>query len=189
MRLGYALLRTSDESGVEQTARLFDAGCEKVYLERPQRQPRLARDSSPIEQRQPRLAHVLGCLKPRDILVVDDLTRLTQANGTLSMVLATLRILDAGFIALSDGLDTVDGPHDQIFRIFEALDRFHQDRTTPGQFMTDTEIAAAREMLSSRALSISQVAKKLGVSTSVLVQNLGPSEMVAKLLITSLQLR
>ncbi|MER8847024.1 hypothetical protein [Mesorhizobium australicum] len=70
MRLGYALLKPSEEDGAAQTARLLKAGCDRVYLERIARRPQMYGMSPVHQQRQPRLARLLGSLKAQDVLVV-----------------------------------------------------------------------------------------------------------------------
>lgn len=174
MRLGYALLKVTDEDGAAQTARLLKAGCDRVYVEK--------------SFRQPRLVTLLGDIKSGDVLVVDDLSRLAPTPGKLSMVLGSLRILDAGLVSIADEIDTVDWLPNQAARVFEAFDRLDHVRKANNDDFDDKQVAAARVMLSSQTMSVAEVAAQLGVKENVLLQKLGANWLVAQVLISSLHL-
>lgn len=57
------------------------------------------------------------------MLVVDDHARLASTPGKACAVFASLRILEAGFAALEDGIDTVQGLPNQVFEVFVAFDK------------------------------------------------------------------
>lgn len=183
MRLGYALLKPSEEDGAAQTARLLKAGCDRVYLERIARRPRMCGMSPVHQQRQPRLARLLGSLKAQDVLVVDDLTRLTHTAGKACAALASLRILEAGFVSLADGIDTVQGPSNQVFEVFAAFERFPRSGAARRKALDEHEIQAARAMLASQAMPLTAVAAELDVTTGMLLDSLGPKAFAAQLLI------
>ncbi|CAN7754730.1 recombinase family protein [Mesorhizobium sp. LjNodule214] len=164
----------TDEDGAAQTARLLKAGCDRVYLER--------------SFRQPHLVTLLGTIKSGDVLVVDDLSRLAPTPGKLSMVLGSLRILDAGLVSIADKIDTVDWLPNQAARVFEAFDRLDHPRKADNDDLDNKQIAAARLMLSSQTMSVPEVAAQLGVKESVLLQKLGANWLVAQVLISSLHL-
>ncbi|WP_027061186.1 recombinase family protein [Mesorhizobium loti] len=109
MRLGYALLNVTDEDGAIQILRLLKAGCDRVYVER--------------SNHQPRPTSLLGAINSGDVIVVDDLSRLAATPGKLSMALGSLPILDAGLVSLGDEIDTGEYLPEHVARIFAAFDR------------------------------------------------------------------
>jgi hypothetical protein len=174
MRLGYALLNITDDDGAIQTSRLLKAGCDRVYVER--------------SVHQPRLTSVLGAIRSGDVIVVDDLSRLAATTGKLSLVLGSLRILDAGLVSLGDEIDTREQLPDNVGRIFAAFDRLGRHQVADNDDVDARQIETARILLSSQSMSVPDVAAQLGLKESVLLRRLGANWLFAQVLISSMRL-
>ena len=174
MLIGYARVSTDDQNLDLQTAALTAAGCERVFTE----------TASGAKADRPALAEALAFMRDGDTLVVWKLDRLARS---LRQLLETIeRLDDAGvqFRSLTEAIDTTTPGGRLVFSVFGAIAEFERalivERTNAGlaharskgriggrpKKMTADDVQAAQALLAQ--LSVSETARRLGVSVSTL---------------------
>lgn len=133
MRIGYARVSTEDQNLDLQREALREAGCDIVHEDHGYSGGNILR---------PGLAAAIGGLRPGDILVVWKLDRLGRSLGNLVALLEEIRDAGAGFVSLSEAIDTNTASGRLIFHVLGAIAEFERslisERTRAG-------MAAARK--------------------------------------------
>jgi len=96
MKLGYARISTREQDLGIQEENLKKAGCERIFTE----------TASGGRWDRPELQKLLDHLREGDIVVVHKLDRLTRSLKDLLTILDQLRVKKAGFLSLTENLDT-----------------------------------------------------------------------------------
>ena len=178
--IGYARVSTSDQSLELQLDALKEAGCRRVFED----------TASGASRARPQLREALGFLRPGDTLVVWLLDRLARSLQQLIETIEELHRRSCGFRSLTEAIDTTTAGGRLIFHIFGALAEFERgiirERTIAGleaarargrkggrpKLMTDQSLIIARALLRDGLLTVSEVAKQLGVSQATLYKYL-----------------
>jgi len=178
MKVGYARVSTSDQDPGLQVDALKKAGCDKIFTE----------TASGAQRDRPQLAEALKYMRDGDTLVVWKLDRLARSMKQLLATVDDLRERGVEFRSLTEAMDTSTPGGRLTFHIFGALAEFERElireRTRAGlaqarkqgriggrpKKLTIKDLEAAKGMLV--ALSVGEVAKRLGVSKSTLYAHL-----------------
>jgi DNA invertase Pin-like site-specific DNA recombinase len=127
MKLGYARVSTGDQNPDLQLDALKLAGCERVYIDKGQGGAKRSR---------PQLDKCLAALKPGDVLTVWKLDRLGRSLPHLVAVLEDLKKRGAGFVSLTEAIDTETAAGRLLGHIIGALAEFERalitERTRAG---------------------------------------------------------
>lgn len=176
MLLGYAR-----ESMDEQTTRLqLDAletvGCDRTYFER----------ASGASADRPVLTELVECLSAGDTVVVWRLDRLGCSLTHLIKIVQRLEAAGVGLRSLTEGIDTTTANGHLLFRLFGALAGFERElireRTRAGLAaarargrkrgrpakLSPEKVQIAIQLLSGPEMTVSEVARMLGVHRSTL---------------------
>lgn len=180
MLIGYARVSTQDQNPQLQLDALTQAGCEKVFVEK----------ASGAQRDRPELKAALEFLRPGDTLVVWKLDRLARSLKQLIETVESLEQQEMGFRSITEAIDTTTSGGRLVFHIFGALAEFERsiirERTLAGlasarargrmggrpRGLSDEDIAAAKAMLRDPAITVVQVAERLGVVPSTLYRYL-----------------
>jgi DNA invertase Pin-like site-specific DNA recombinase len=99
MKYGYARVSSIDQNQARQIKQLQEAGCEMIYQEK----------ISGATLNRPELQKVLDELKPGDVLVVSDLTRISRSTRDLFDLVETIKNKGASLKSIKDTwLDTTE---------------------------------------------------------------------------------
>jgi DNA invertase Pin-like site-specific DNA recombinase len=180
MLVGYARVSTHDQNLSLQLDALQAVGCDKVYTEK----------ASGAQRDRPQLHAALEYMRGKDTLVVWKLDRLARS---LKQLLETVEALDErgiGLRSLTESLDTTTSGGTLVFHLFAALAEFERsivrERTRSGlqaarrrgrlggrpPALTSQDLAEAKALLRDPAITVEQVAKRLGVAPSTLYRHL-----------------
>lgn len=180
MLVGYARVSTLDQKPELQLDALKAAGCERIFEER----------ASGAQRERPQLVAALDYLRHGDTLVVWRFDRLARSTGQLIATMETLEQRGIGLRSLTENIDTATAGGKLIFHVFAALAEFERallrERTAAGlaaarargkiggrpKALNDNDIAAARALLKDENITVTAVAKRLGVSLSTLYKHL-----------------
>jgi len=180
MRIGYARVSTQDQKLDLQLQALKAAGCELI----------LEDQTSGTKAKRPGLDQVLAKLGPGVVLVVWRLDRLGRSLSHLVEVLKLIDAKGAGFVSLTEAIDTTSAGGRLVFHMMGALAEFERalivERTQAGlsaaksrgvklgrrKKLTPKQIAHGRALLSSGE-SGHAVALTLGVSRATLYRAIG----------------
>src|SRR4051794_4812220 len=176
MKIGYARISADERSLAVQRDALMAAGCAEVFEDR---------EVSAIAAQRPALDAALARIGSGDVLIVWKLDRLGRSLQHLIETVRQLGERGAGFISLSEGIDTTtDGKY--LFRIMGALAAFERslngERVTVGidaarkrgkhvgrpRKLTPEQIAHARDAIDSGTQTPAAMAALLGVDHSTL---------------------
>jgi DNA invertase Pin-like site-specific DNA recombinase len=176
MNVGYARVSTADQNPALQIDALRDAGCDRIFEEK----------ASGAQRDRPELRAALDYVRSGDTLVVWRLDRLARS---LKQLIETIELLDEqgiGFRSLTENIDTTTSGGRLVFHIFGALAEFERsiirERTRAGldaarsrgrvggrpRALSEEDLAVARALLAERSLTVTEVAKRLGVSAATL---------------------
>lgn len=178
--IGYARVSTDDQRLDLQIEALRRAGVQDddLYVEK---------KSAAVKAR-PQLALALKSLHPGDTFMVWRLDRLGRSLPDLINRIKYFEDMDVRFVSLTETIDTKTAQGRFMFHIAGAFAEFERgltrERTRAGlavlkakgvklgatKKLTDKKFAEARALLLKPQWSIPKVAKKLGVSTSLLFQ-------------------
>lgn len=174
--VGYARVSTADQTPDLQIDALRSAGAHRIFIE----------TASGAKTDRPQLAATLDYLRPGDILAVWKLDRLARSIRQLIDTIDELDKAACGFRSLTEAIDTTTPTGKLTFHIFSALTEFERsiirERTIAGlaaakargrrggrpRAMTECDILAAKALIRDGALTIKQVADRLGVSDATL---------------------
>ncbi|MGB7337505.1 MAG: recombinase family protein, partial [Phototrophicaceae bacterium] len=172
---GYARVSTQDQNPELQLDALKKAGCEKLFVEK----------ASGAQRDRPELTMMLKqAARAGDTIVVWKMDRLARSLKQLIETVEMLEDKEIGLRSLTESIDTTTSGGRLIFHIFGALAEFERsiirERTKAGlesarqrgriggrpPALSEEDIAVATTLLKDDTLTITQIAKRLGVSTS-----------------------
>ena len=180
MLVGYARVSTQDQNPDLQLDALKKAGCEKVYIEK----------ASGAQRDRPELKAAIDYMRAGDTLVVWKLDRLARSIKQLIETIDGLEQRDIGFKSLTETIDTTTSGGRLIFHIFAGLAEFERsiirERTKAGlasarargrlggrpKKLSETDIEAAKALLSNPKITVEQAAERLGVAPSTLYRHI-----------------
>ena len=117
MLIGYGRVSTDEQINALQFAELRRAGCKKIYKE-----TATGRDAG-----RPELEQCLGRLKDGDTLMVWRLDRLGASLRDLIEIVNRLARQKAGFVSITERLDTRTAAGRLIFPLFASLTQFERE--------------------------------------------------------------
>lgn len=177
MKIGYARVSTDEQNLDLQRQALEAAGCEAVYEDK---------GISGAANERPGLAEALAKVGPGDVLVVWKLDRLGRSLAHLIHVIDGLGKAGAGFVSLSESIDTTTAGGRLIFHMMGALAEFERsligERTSAGmkaakrrgkhvgrpRALTEHQIAHARALIEAGQETRAGVAELFGVDVATL---------------------
>jgi DNA invertase Pin-like site-specific DNA recombinase len=180
MLIGYARVSTQDQNPALQLDALKEAGCEKTFTEK----------ASGAQRDRPELKAAIEFMRKGDTLVVWKLDRLARSLKQLITTVEDLESQGIGFRSLTEAIDTTTSGGRLIFHIFASLAEFERsvirERTKAGlqaahargrlggrpPALLREDLAAAKALLRDPAITVEQVAKRLGVAPSTLYRHL-----------------
>lgn len=180
MKIGYARVSTQDQDLALQIDALTKEGCEKIFQEK----------ASGAQRDRPELKAALSYMRGGDILIVWKLDRLARSMKQLIETVEDFEARGIGLKSLQDPIDTSSASGKLVFHIFAALAEFERgvirDRTKAGlksarergriggrpRLLSDKDLQAAKALLKDPAITVAEVAKRLGVSLSTLYNHL-----------------
>ncbi len=180
MLVGYARVSTQDQNPGLQLEALRGAGCERLFEE----------TASGAQRERSELAAALDYMRAGDTLVVWKLDRLARSLKQLIETVEALEDRGVGFRSLTEAIDTTTSGGRLVFHIFAALAEFERsiikERTRAGlaaarargrrggrpRALGDEDLAHAKALLRDPAITVAQVAKRLGVASSTLYRAL-----------------
>ncbi len=176
MLIGYARVSTQDQKSELQLDALQAAGCEKVFEEK----------ASGAQRDRPQLKAAIDYLRSGDVLVVWKLDRLARSLKQLIETVEALEQKGIGFKSITESIDTTTPGGKLIFHIFGSLAEFERaiirERTMAGleaarargrlggrpSALSTDDLVAAKALLKNPEITVSDVAKRLGVSPATL---------------------
>lgn len=180
MNIGYLRTSTTDQKLDLQRDALAAAGCDRLFEDQ----------ISGRTVKRPGLAQALDFARAGDTLVVWRLDRLGRSVRDLLQIVMDLGDRGVGFRSLTESIDTTSAGGRLIFTIFGSIAEFERnlivERTQAGldaarrrgaklgrpKSLSETDLAAARAMLRDDALSVRDVARRLGCSVPTLYRHL-----------------
>lgn len=180
MLVGYARVSTQDQDPALQLDALTQMGCDKVFTEK----------ASGAQRERPQLQAALDYMREGDTLVIWKLDRLARSLKQLIETVEALAARGIGLRSLTEAIDTATSGGKLIFHIFGALAEFERgvirERTRAGldaarargrtggrpPALSPDDLAAARALLRDPAITVEQVARRLGVVPSTLYRHL-----------------
>lgn len=120
MKIGYKRVSTQNQKLDRQTDLLNDFGVERIYEEK----------ITGTKRERKELDKMLEQLRPNDIVVVTDLTRLSRSTKDLFEIVEIIESKGAGIKSLKESwLDTTSPQGKLLFTIFAGLSQFERDLT------------------------------------------------------------
>ena len=174
--VGYARVSTRDQRLDRQLAALSAAGCIRVFADQ----------QSGRNVDRPQLWACLDYLRPGDVLVVADLSRLGRSLDDLLSLVGGLRRRGIGFRSLHEALDTTTPGGRLVFHVFAALAEFIRELIVEGTrdglaaarargqrlgrppALTPEQVEHARYLLTRPENTIASIARLLGVSRATI---------------------
>ena len=187
MLVGYARVSTQDQDPALQLDALKVAGCEKIFTEK----------ASGAQRERPELQAALRYMRKGDTLVVWKLDRLARSIKQLIETVEALGEEGIGFRSLTEAIDTTTNGGRLVFHIFAALAEFERsiirERTIAGleaarargrkggrpPALSPKDLAAAKAMLRDPDITVSEIARRLGVVPSTLYRHLPKARSAA----------
>jgi DNA invertase Pin-like site-specific DNA recombinase len=178
--IGYARVSTTEQSVTLQLDALKEGGCRRVFEE----------TVSGAAKARPVLREALDFLQAGDTLVVWKLDRLARSVQQLIQIVEELHKRKCGFRSLTEAIDTTTAGGRLVFHIFGALAEFERgiirERTIAGldaarargrkggrpKLLNEQSMIVAQALLRDGVLSVSDVAKQVGVSQATLYKYL-----------------
>jgi DNA invertase Pin-like site-specific DNA recombinase len=180
MLVGYARVSTQDQDLALQLDALQAAGCDKVYEEK----------ASGAQRDRPELKAALDYMRDGDTLVVWKLDRLARSLKQLIETIEAFGERGIGLRSLTEAIDTTTVGGKLVFHIFAALAEFERgvirERTLAGlqaarargrlggrpPALKPKDLAVAKSMLKDPEITVTEVARRLGVAASTLYRHL-----------------
>lgn len=180
MLVGYARVSTAEQDPALQIDALRGAGVERIFTE----------TASGAAAARPELERALDWLRPGDMLVVWRLDRLARSLAQLIATVEELESRGIGLRSLAEAIDTATPGGRLVLHVFGALAEFERavirERTRAGLAaarargrrggrppgLGPADLAAARALLSDPAITMAEVARRLGVAPSTLYRHL-----------------
>lgn len=179
MLIGYARVSTTDQNVQLQVDALKGANCEKIFEEK----------ASGADADRQVLLQVLSMARSGDCVVVWKLDRLARSLAKLIAIINDLEVRNIGFRSITEAIDTTTPGGRLVFHVFGALAEFERaiirERTKAGleaarklgrkggrpKALTDSDISAAKALLSNPRITAHEVARRLSVSVSTLYRH------------------
>lgn len=186
MLIGYARVSTDEQTPDLQLDALRKAGCEEIFVEK----------ASGALRERPELKAALRHARKGDAIVVWKLDRLARSLKQLIETVEDLEGRGVGFRSLTEAIDTTTSGGRLVFHIFAALAEFERgiirERTVAGlqaardrgarpgrkPALTAKDIAAAKALLQDASISVTDVARRLGVAASTLYRHIPAARSV-----------
>lgn len=179
MKFGYMRVSTIDQNLDRQKKQLEDFGCERIFFEK----------LTGTKRDRPELNHLLEFLRPKDTVVVTDLTRLSRSTKDLIEITELISKKGAHLKSLKESwLDTTTAHGKMLFTIFAGIAQFERDLTSertkegilaarkrgklPGRPKADEEKIQYALYLMEQGLSRTDAAEKAGISRMTLYRKL-----------------
>lgn len=180
MLVGYARVSTEDQNPDLQRRALKEAGCKKIFVEK----------ASGAQRDRPQLVAALDYMRQGDTLCVWKLDRLARSLKQLIETVETFDERGTHFLSLTEKIDTSTPSGRLVFHVFGALAEFERglirERTLAGlasarargrvggrpKSVSDATVKAAKAMLQAGEMTVTEIAKQLGVSPSTLYRYL-----------------
>jgi DNA invertase Pin-like site-specific DNA recombinase len=178
--VGYARVSTQLQDTELQRVALEAAGCGKLFVEK----------ASGAQRDRPELSAALDYMREGDTLIVWKLDRLARSLKQLIETVEALEGRGIGFQSLTEKIDTTSPGGKLVFHLFAALAEFERglirERTVAGlasarergrvggrpRSLSDRDLVAARALLADESITVSDAAKRLGVSPATLYRHL-----------------
>jgi len=175
--IGYARRSRHEPAPTRQLDALRAAGCSRLFADEP-------------GPHRPQLDAALEVMSAGDVLVVRRLDRLASSLHQLIATVTALDLHGLGLRALGEPLDTTTPEGRLVFHIFRALADFERgvarERSLDGlaearahgrlggrpPALSAEDLAHARALLRDPRITVTQVAKRLGVAPSTLYRHL-----------------
>ncbi len=176
MFIGYARVSTQEQNPKAQIDALEADGCVRIFTE----------TASGAQRDRPEFRAALDYMRPGDTLVVWKLDRLARSLKQLIETVERLGERDIGLRSLTEQIDTTSPGGRLIFHIFGALAEFERaiirERTMAGlkaarsqgrvggrpSALSEKDLAAARALLLDPEITVTEIARRLGVNPSTL---------------------
>jgi DNA invertase Pin-like site-specific DNA recombinase len=118
MILGYARVSTRDQNLERQTDQLLQSGCERIFQEK----------ITGSKKERPELDKLLDQLRPDDIIVVSELTRLSRSIRDLFVLVDMIHQKGAHLKSMKEPwLDTTTSHGKLLFAIFAGVSQFERN--------------------------------------------------------------
>jgi DNA invertase Pin-like site-specific DNA recombinase len=178
--VGYARVSTREQDPRLQLDALAAAGCGRVFVEA----------ASGARRERPQLLAALDYMREGDALVVWRLDRLARSLRQLIETVEGLEARGIGLRSLTEAIDTTSPGGRLVFHVFASLAEFERavvrERTLAGleaarargrrggrpPALDAADLAAARALLRDPAITVAEVAERLGVAPSTLYRHL-----------------
>lgn len=180
MKIGYARVSTNDQSLEKQIEHLKSEGCEIIFEE--------TVTGTKLERKQ--LDKLLEHLRPKDIVIVSELTRLSRSTKDLFKIVEIIESKGANIKSLKESwVDTTTPQGKLMFTIFAGISQFERDlisqRTKESLAIArargrrggrprkdSSKIDLAVKMYKSKEYSIKEITHATGVSKTTLYRYL-----------------
>lgn len=180
MLIGYARVSSQDQTPRMQMEALSEVGCGKIFVEQ----------ASGAQRDRPQLAGALDYARTGDVLVVWKLDRLARSLGQLIETIDGLERRGIGFRSLTETIDTTSPGGRLVFHLFGAMAEFERglirERTRAGLLaakargrvggrpaaLSPEDLVVARALLADPAISVTDIARRLGVAPATLYRHL-----------------
>ena len=175
MIIGYARVSTQDQNLDRQLDSLNAKGCERIFKEK----------MTGTTSARPEFEKMMQTLRQGDTLVIDSFSRLSRSTKDLLAIIRQLDTQGVTIVSLKENLDTATATGRMMMTMLSALSQFERDliseRTHDGLKAArargrmggrpktkDSKIKQALKLYDSKALSISEIIKTVGISTATL---------------------
>jgi len=179
MKIGYARVSTRDQKLDLQIDALKRAGCERIFQD----------VASGSKTARPALDDLLRQLRAGDVLVIWKLDRMGRSLRHLVELVGDLMARDIGLLSLNDPINTTSAQGRLVFNLFASLAEFERElireRTQAGLTAArargrvggrpkgmpahaESTAMAAETLYRERRLSVTDIAKRLGIAKSTL---------------------
>lgn len=184
MKFGYARVSTDDQSLNRQMDQLKEACVDKVYCEH----------FTGTKASRPEFDKLLEQIRPGDIIVICDLTRLSRSTKDLFNIVEKIQAIGANIKSLKESwIDTTTPQGKLLFTIMAGLSQFERDlisqRTKEGlasarargrhggrPSVHNKKADVALKMYDSKQYSITEILKATGLSKSTLYRYINMRE-------------
>ncbi len=178
--IGYARVSTKDQTVAMQIAELRKADCARIFQE----------TATGANRDRPQFAAALDYMREGDTLVVWKFDRLARSLKQLIETVEDLEQRGIGFRSLTEAIDTTTPGGRLVFQIFGALAEFERgvirERTRAGldaarvrgkkggrpAKLKEADLKAAKALLADPEINVSDVARRLGVSSATLYRHI-----------------
>ena len=179
MIIGYARVSTIEQNEKAQVEMLKTYGCEKVFVDK---------ESGTVDDRHQFLL-MKECLRPNDVLVVAELSRLGRRLLSVLEFVQQLKDNDVNFISLRENIDLSSSTGTLVLHVMASIAEFERNRLLErqkvgidyakahgvkfGRPSTDEKkLEQAIKMYETKTMSVKEICELTGISKSVLYRKL-----------------